>query len=168
METAVAPLPSRVAAPPARPTVLYDGRCRLCTASAERIRKLDRAGAIDVVDLHLGDARARFPEIELAAVLEAMHLVEPTGEIARGADAVRHVLRRLPGLRWLGLLWMIPGFPTLAHVGYGVVARNRYWFNRHQTCGSPGAPRRRRSDPRARARAPCREAGGRRRSRARG
>ena len=132
--TVRAALPARVATPPAKPTVLYDGRCQLCTASANRIRALDRAGTIDVLDLHVAEITTRFPEIETNAVLESMHLVEPTGEIERGADAVRAVLERLDGLRWLALFWFVPGFGLVAHLGYRWIAKNRYLFNRHVQC----------------------------------
>jgi predicted DCC family thiol-disulfide oxidoreductase YuxK len=136
MDTATAKraLPDRVGEPPATPTVLYDGQCRICTASADRIRALDTERRLELLSLHDPNVAARFPEIHREEVLEQMHLIERSGEVLRGADAVRGVLRRLPRLRWLGLLWLVPGFAHLAHVGYGWVARNRYRFNRHVTC----------------------------------
>jgi predicted DCC family thiol-disulfide oxidoreductase YuxK len=110
--------------------MLYDGRCRICTASAERIRRLDTEHSLDVLSLHEREVAARFPEITREAVLEEMHLVRPDGTIARGADSIRAVLRFLPRLRWLALLWFVPGFSPLARVGYKWVARNRYRWNK--------------------------------------
>lgn len=146
MTTAAAPhAPVRVSSPPARPTVLYDGRCALCTGSAERIRALDHARVFDLLSLHEPEVARRFPEIELAAVLEEMHVVEPTGAIVRGHEAIRAILERLPRLRWLALFWLVPGFDHLARAGYGLLARNRYRFNRHATCdtGACTVPRHR-------------------------
>ena len=128
-------LPAQVAAPPARPTVLYDGRCHFCAASADRIRALDTAGSLEVLSLHLPEIAARFPEITRDAVLEEMHLVLPDGVIVRGADSVRAILRFLPRVRWLALLWLVPGFSSIAHVGYRWFARNRYRFNKAQCDG---------------------------------
>src|SRR5213082_3498160 len=121
--------PLLVASPVKRPTILYDGRCRMCTASAERIRAWDKQARLDLLSLHDPAVATRFPEIRREAVLESMHLVLPGGNVLIGADAVRGILRYLPGLRWLGLAWFVPGFSSLAAVGYAWVARNRYRWN---------------------------------------
>jgi predicted DCC family thiol-disulfide oxidoreductase YuxK len=127
-------LPARVANAPTKPTVLYDGRCRICTASADRIRAHDPTHTLDVISLHEPQVAARFPEITREAVLEEMHLVQLDGQIVRGADSLRALLRLLPSrLRWLALAWYFPGFAPLARVGYRWLARNRYRWNK-TTC----------------------------------
>lgn len=124
----------RVRETPSRPTVIYDGRCRICTASADRIRRLDVRGELALLSLHEPAVAARFPEIRREDVLESMHVVLPDGAVRRGADAVREVLRHLPRARWLGILWLVPGFSWLARHGYSWVARNRYRFDRTIAC----------------------------------
>ncbi len=130
----ISPLPERVANAPTRPTMLYDGRCRICTAGADRVRAYDRAGRVDVLSLHDPSVAQRFPEVKREHVLATMHLVQPDGSIDRGADAVREIMRLIPGARWLALLWLVPGFSLLANLGYAWVAKNRYRFNRKVTC----------------------------------
>ena len=117
-----------------RPVVLYDGRCRLCTAGADRIRGHDSEGALEVVSLHEPAVRARFPDIPLKDVLAEMHFVKPDGSIAKGHDAIREVLRVIPRYRWLSLFWMLPGFQFVADKAYKWVARNRYRWNRKVHC----------------------------------
>jgi len=116
-----------------KPVVLYDGRCRICTAGADRIRRLDTLGRFEILSLHEPEVAARFPEIRKEDVLAEMHVVKPDGSIAKGHAAVREVLHELPRWKWLSLAWLIPSFPFFADRGYKWVARNRYRWNK-QTC----------------------------------
>src|SRR5260370_19912552 len=84
-----------------RPVVLYDGRCRLCTAGADRIRSHDTEHALEVLSLHEPAVAARYPDIRREDVLQEMHFVRPDGSIAKGHQAVREVLRVIPAYRWL-------------------------------------------------------------------
>jgi predicted DCC family thiol-disulfide oxidoreductase YuxK len=117
-----------------KPVVLYDGRCRLCTGGANRIRRFDEEHRLEVLSLHDPETAARFPTIERAAVLAEMHFVRPDGTIARGHDAVREVLRVIPRYRWLSLFWNLPGFSFVADRAYKWVARNRYRWNTGVVC----------------------------------
>ena len=124
-----------VAARPERPTVLYDGRCRVCTAGADRIRAMDRRGRLDVVSMHDASVAARFPEIQREALLEEMHVVLPDGRVVRGHWAVREVFRQLgTWRRILAAAWWLPGFSWLANKAYRWFARNRYRFNKTVNC----------------------------------
>ncbi len=114
--------------------VLYDGRCRLCTAGAERIRYLDKGARLEVVSLHEPQVHARFPEIRLEDVLAEMHFVRPDGSMAKGHAAVREILRALPRWHALAVFWDLPGFSFLADRVYKWVAANRYRFNREVAC----------------------------------
>jgi predicted DCC family thiol-disulfide oxidoreductase YuxK len=113
-----------------KPVVLYDGRCRLCSAGAERIRSHDTEHALEVLSLHEPAVAARFPNIKQKDVLAEMHFVRPDGSIAKGHEAVREVLRVIPSYRWLSLFWMLPGFQFVADKAYKWVAANRYRFNK--------------------------------------
>jgi predicted DCC family thiol-disulfide oxidoreductase YuxK len=124
-----APLPESVAAPPGRPTVLYDGECRVCRASADRIRVYDRAGKLDVVALQSPGVAERFPEIRREDLLDNMHFVATDGHVARGADAIEAIVRMFPRTRLLALAWLLPGFPATARRAYAWIARNRYRWN---------------------------------------
>ncbi len=117
-----------------KPVVLYDGRCRFCTAGADRIRALDHEGRLEVVSLHEPAVRARFPGLTLEAVLQEMHFVRPDGSMEKGHAAFREILGTLPQTRWLALLWKLPGFSFVADKSYKWVARNRYRFNKKTTC----------------------------------
>ena len=81
-------------------TVWHDGGCPLCIRVIALIRRLDRAGAIDFVDV--ADADSRCP-IDRAAMLARFHAMED-GRLLTGAAAFAAVRRAISLLRPVGLL----------------------------------------------------------------
>jgi predicted DCC family thiol-disulfide oxidoreductase YuxK len=75
----------RVADPPERPLLLWDGDCGFCRGWVERWR-LQVAHAVDTAPYQ--EAGARFPEIPVAHFQQAVQLVEPDGEVSSGAEAI--------------------------------------------------------------------------------
>ncbi len=113
----------RVANPPERPLVLYDGTCGFCKTWIARWR--ERTG--EAVDYAPSQAEgARFPEIPPEAFPEAVQLVLPDGSVLSGAESVARLLA-LP--RGRGVFdWMyrrVPGAAPLADFGYRIVAEHR-------------------------------------------
>jgi lipase maturation factor 1 len=118
----------RVAHPPDRPFVLYDGECRFCRRWAERWQQ--RWGQ----RLTFGSsqfARARFPEIPVKTCAEAMQLVEPDGAVYAGAGAALRARAHGRGRRgfWLWCHESVPGAAGLLGFAYRIVARNRRIFS---------------------------------------
>jgi predicted DCC family thiol-disulfide oxidoreductase YuxK len=117
-----------------RLVVLYDRDCGLCTATARRLRRWDRAGRLELLPLQ--DAAvssqpavaAAGRDLPLATVL---HVVDPaTGEIRAGGDAAFAIAARLPGGRIVGLLAAVPPARSTVGLLYGLVARNRHRIGR--------------------------------------
>lgn len=106
-------------------TLLYDGKCRICTWQVDIIARADRAGYLTFADINTTNIHAQFPHIMPHETQQALHLIGPRG-LLRGADAVRHILLLLPGWCVLGALMYLPGVMSLAHPVYRWVARNRY------------------------------------------
>jgi predicted DCC family thiol-disulfide oxidoreductase YuxK len=111
-------------------TVLFDGACPLCRASAERVRRSDSAGRIELVDLHDPAVAARFPDLNAAEAMRLMQAVDARGRIYSGVDAWARIGLRLPGWKWLAWLLLLPGIRQVAAAVYGWVARNRSRWNR--------------------------------------
>lgn len=80
-------------------TVFHDGACPLCTREIALIRRLDRRGEIDFVDV--ADPSASCP-IDRRAALARFHAVED-GRLLSGAAAFAAMWRAIPWLRPLGL-----------------------------------------------------------------
>lgn len=115
-------------APPATPiaTLVYDGECAMCRASALWImRRAMDGGALEILPCRSAPRRARFPQITDAECMTAMQLVLPDGRVLAGADAVPELLRRVPRWRWVASLFALPGLPPVARVVYAWIARNR-------------------------------------------
>jgi predicted DCC family thiol-disulfide oxidoreductase YuxK len=111
-------------------TVLYDGTCSLCRASAARLRQLDRGGRVALVDLHEPGVAARFPQIDRDEALKWMQAVDSQGRVYSGADAWARIGLALPGWNLIAWLLLVPGLHFLAREAYAWVARNRYRWNR--------------------------------------
>jgi predicted DCC family thiol-disulfide oxidoreductase YuxK len=81
-------------------TVWHDGGCPLCTREIALMHRLDRAGAINFVDIT--DANSSCP-IDRAAMLTRFHAMED-GRLLSGAAAFAAMSRVIPLLRPIGLL----------------------------------------------------------------
>ncbi len=109
-------------APRRAPVLIYDGSCGFCRRWVARLKRWDRRDRVRLLPLQ--DATAvelsGRPRAELA---QAVHLVRPDGAVFAGADAVREVLRYLPG-GWLPstLLRPRPVIRIAAHL-YRWIAR---------------------------------------------
>ena len=113
-------------------TVLYDGGCALCRASADRLRRADSRRALELLDLRQAAASGRFPQIEWERARALMQAVDAQGRVFSGVDAWILAARELPRWRWLPPLLRLPGVHGFAARVYAWVARNRYRWNRAQ------------------------------------
>lgn len=111
--------------PPAY-TMIFDGDCAMCSRLAERLRRWDGAGRLEVVASQQPGVRARFPWIHTRDYAGALQLVAPDGTTWQGAAAVEKVLDALPRGRWISWLFGIPFARLLADRVYRWVARNRF------------------------------------------
>lgn len=81
-------------------TVWYDSDCPLCIREIGLMRRLDRRGAIDFVDIQT----AVGCPINTQTLLERFHAQERGQSIVSGAAAFAAMWRAIPVLRPLGLL----------------------------------------------------------------
>jgi predicted DCC family thiol-disulfide oxidoreductase YuxK len=84
---------------PPRLTVWFDGGCPLCTREISLMRRLDRSGVIDFVDVQ-GDGTC---PLDRATLMARFHARESDGPILVGAEAFAAMWRAVPLLRPLGL-----------------------------------------------------------------
>lgn len=122
------------------PVVLFDGVCNLCNAAVQWLVERDPTGRFRYASLQSAAARgllsARLGEGEIAALPDAMVLVDEVGVHTRSTAALR-IAGRL-GLPWkaLAVFLVVPRFARDAV--YRFVARNRYrWFGHREACMVP-------------------------------
>ena len=80
----------RVANPPPKSLMIWDGECHFCKRWIERWREIT-AGAVDYVTYQ--EAAERYPEIPVEQFKRAVALIEPDGKIFFAAEAVYRSLR---------------------------------------------------------------------------
>jgi len=93
-------------------TVWYDSKCPLCLREINLMRRLDKRGAIEFVDLYSADGCP----LDRDALLRRFHARERGQAIVSGAAAFAAMWRAIPVLRPLGLiarfhpvLWLLEG-----------------------------------------------------------
>ena len=105
--------------------MLFDDDCGFC---AFWIRRWRQATGERVEYLPFQDPRVaqRFPELSREQLALAVHLIEPDGEVYRGAEAVCRSLATNPARQW-PLRWYqkSPRFAAWAERAYRFVAEHR-------------------------------------------
>jgi predicted DCC family thiol-disulfide oxidoreductase YuxK len=111
-------------------TVLFDGHCALCNASATRVRRSDSQHRIELLDLHDRAVPQRFPNVDREEAMKWMLAVDRQGRTYKGAEAWARIGLLLPGWNLLAWILLVPGIRWLATKTYAWIARNRYRWNR--------------------------------------
>ena len=85
-------------------TVWYDSECPLCVREIALMRRLDKRGAIEFLDLY---TTSDCP-VDRQLLLERFHARERGGPMVSGAKAFAAMWRAIPPLRPLGLIARFP------------------------------------------------------------
>lgn len=108
--------------------MLYDGECSFCCQWVKRWQAWT-GNTIDYIPFQ--QIGGRFPQISIEQCKETIHLVDPSGNSFRGAQAVFKALEKTPGKRWLYPLYIkIPLFAKVSEWSYRLIARRRSFFSR--------------------------------------
>ena len=113
----------------AKLAVLYDGKCGLCRASVERLRRMDRGERVELVDLHTPGVEKRFPQVNIEQAMRSMQAVDTSEGVYGGVDAWARIGMELPGWNLAAWVLRVPGVHFVAGKFYAWVARNRYRWN---------------------------------------
>jgi len=120
----------RVATPPPKPLLVFDGDCNFCTLWVRRWQQMtgDRVDYLPSQDPVIA---ARFPEIPPKHFETAVQLIETDGTVCSGAEAVFRTLAWGTDRQW-PLRWYAQSkpFANLTEWAYRLVAENRTLFSR--------------------------------------
>jgi predicted DCC family thiol-disulfide oxidoreductase YuxK len=119
----------RVASPPIKPLLIFDGDCGFCRRSVSRWQRAT-GEALDYLPFQDGAVERNYPEIPRRKFAETLHLILPDGSLCTGAEAVFRSLAAGGVKRWL--LWCytrLPFFAGLSELGYREVAAHREFLS---------------------------------------
>lgn len=118
-------------------TIVYDGRCTVCSKLVTRLGQWDRWGALAIIPSQAPSVRDTFPWIPDHAFAESIQVIRALdGETWQGAAAIEQILGILAQGRWISWLFRIPLMSLFAEKFYRWFARNRYHLGCEQHCKS--------------------------------
>src|SRR6058998_1154009 len=82
---------TRVVRPPQKPLLVFDGDCNFCRRWIQRWRQ-STGDRVDYLPFQSPEIAEQFPELTREHFEQAVHLVEPNGEVFRGAEAAFRAL----------------------------------------------------------------------------
>jgi lipase maturation factor 1 len=115
--------PMRVASPPPKPLIIWDGECHFCRRWIERWREITRDSVDYATSQEIGE---RFPEIPRGQFERSVIYIETDGAACSGAEAVFRSLRCRSSKKWLAWSYeRVPGFAAVSESFYKIIASNR-------------------------------------------
>ena len=120
----------RVASPPSKPLLVYDGDCHFCRRWIARWQNTT-GDAVTYLPFQMESVAGRFPEIPRQNFEQSVHLILPDGSVCSGAEAVFRSLEQAGKERWLIHLYRdFPGFADVAELLYEEVATHRSFLSK--------------------------------------
>lgn len=109
-----------------RATVIYDGACPICSKTVAWMEEHEQPGSFEMLPCQSESLGNRFPSVDRAACMRAMHVVLPDGSVLAGEQALPEVFKRLKRLHYASALFKLPGAKILSRAFYRWFAERRY------------------------------------------
>ena len=114
--------------------VLYDGWCSLCSASAIKLRKLDKnRNQLQMVDLRKESELLEVHNLDASEVRRVMHTITPDGQVHLAMDALRLAMSAV-GRGWTINWTKLPIIRPITDHLYITFAKNRLRWLGKSTC----------------------------------
>jgi predicted DCC family thiol-disulfide oxidoreductase YuxK len=119
----------RVATPPPKPLMVFDGDCNFCTLWIRRWQQMT-GDAVDYLPSQDASIATQFPEIPRERFNTAVQLIETGGTVYSGAEAVFRTLAKNPKWQWpLNFYERSMPIANITEWTYRLVAENRTFFS---------------------------------------
>jgi predicted DCC family thiol-disulfide oxidoreductase YuxK len=120
----------RVAVPPSKPLMIFDGDCHFCTLWIRRWQQMT-GEAVDYLPSQDPRIAGQFPEIPREQFETAVQLIETDGTVISGAEAVFCGLAKNSKYEWLLRTYKnTPVLTQITEFAYRFVAGHRTFFSR--------------------------------------
>jgi predicted DCC family thiol-disulfide oxidoreductase YuxK len=107
-------------------TLIFDGSCPICAGTVKWIQENELEGSFEMLPCQAAPTGERFPGVQRAECMKAMHLVLPGGAVLVGEKALPEIFTRLKAYRVFAPLFKIPGTGVLSRIAYRWFADRRY------------------------------------------
>lgn len=112
-------------------TVVYDGQCKLCLATVDKLRRMPNRADLAFVSLQSlisGEVRPwpGISDVPYEALYAQLHVTDSQGRRFSGHEGLLLLMRHVPSLAWLGWFGGLLGLRGLVRLLYRFVARYRY------------------------------------------
>lgn len=114
--------------------MFYDGGCPLCSREVAHYRRIDTSDNVNWIDISVHPDSLKKHGISHVAAMKQLHVLNPQGEIVRGAYAFQTLWRALPRYRFLAACVSFPGFLWVMDKIYNQFARQR--FSKRMACAN--------------------------------
>ena len=114
--------------------LIFDGQCRICTASMRGLNRWDWCNKLAFLSLHDPQVREICPDLSHDELMREIYLLDSRGRRYRGIKAIRVAAGRVPVLWPIVPLLYLPGTLPLWSAAYRAFARWRYRFGRRDDC----------------------------------
>ena len=120
---------ARIANPPIRPLLIYDGDCNFCARWIRRWRGIT-GERVDYLPYQDPNVPGRFSELQREQLETSVHFVQTDGSVFTGAEAALRSLAENPREHWL-LDWYVHSsiFARVSERLYRFVAEHRRFFS---------------------------------------
>jgi lipase maturation factor 1 len=119
----------RIASPPSKPVLIFDGDCNFCRRWISRWEQAT-GEHVEYIPFQDPGVAERFPELTREQCQGAVQLVDVDGSVYSAAEAVFRTLAFAPGKRWpLWLYQRAPGVAPVTELFYHFVAKHRTGFS---------------------------------------
>ncbi len=119
----------RVATPPTKPVLIFDGDCNFCRRWISRWQQ-STGDRVEYIPFQDPTVAARFSELTREQCTEAVQFVDTDGHIYSAAEGVFRTLAVAPCKRWpLWCYQQIPGVASITEGLYRFVAKHRTGFS---------------------------------------
>ena len=107
-------------------TCFHDGECPICNIEIKAMKKLDKAGNINWVDISQDKAALAKAGLTYKQTMDRMHVIDENQQIQSGVAGFLHVWKRLPYYRHLAaIIEHLPLLLTILEFFYTIFARYR-------------------------------------------
>jgi len=106
--------------------LIYDAACPVCSNAVRWIEENKIPGTFELLPCQSETLDTRFPLLDRAACMQAVHLVLPNGAVLQGEKTLPEILRRTRRYRILAILFRLPGSQTVSRFLYRWFAKQRY------------------------------------------